>query len=130
MFLCLREKIDIAGRTRFFHSRPNASTGFGDLLVGFATRPSFKIIDPISCKNQVRVRINKSRENDVSARIDNFRIAGLPLDRIARSDELYPIVPNKHPAIANNRELGHLRTDARPLWTGQRDQLRSVKNSQ
>ena len=101
-----------------------------DLLVGFAARAPLEIVEPISRENEMRVRIDKSRQqNDAPFCIDDLRIARLLLDLVARTDDVDLAVANQHSAIANDRELRHFGADARPFRTSQRDKLRRVKKS-
>ena len=71
-----------------------------DLLISVASRTTLEIVQPISRKDQMRVRIDKSREDDSPTRIDNVRIARLLLDLIAGSNEIDPAVANKHSSIS------------------------------
>ena len=75
MFLSLREKIVITGRARLFYGGPNPAASFGHLLITFATRTPFKIVEPISGKNQMRVRIDKSRQHNTPASVNDLRAA-------------------------------------------------------
>jgi hypothetical protein len=76
----------------------------------------------------MRVRIDESRHYNAPTRIDNFFVANILFDLTARTDFLDLAVVDEHFAMANNREFGHLRTNARALWAGQRDKLRSVQD--
>jgi hypothetical protein len=76
----------------------------------------------------MRVRIDESRHYNAPTRIDNFFVANILFDLSARTDFIDLAVVDEHSAIANNREFRHLRTNARTLWTGQRDNLRSVQD--
>ena len=78
----------------------------------------------------MRVRIDKSGQHNTPASINNLRAARVPLDSIARSDDVDLPVGNQHSTIANDREIRHIAAYARLLRSRQRDQLRSVKNGQ
>src|SRR5206468_11526922 len=130
MSLCLGEKIGFARFSRLFNGRPNSATCLRDLLISVAARTAREIVQPIPGKNQMCMRINKSRKNDFPASIDNFRVACLLLDLTTGADELDSAVANQQSTIANDPELRQLRTYARPPRASERDQLRSVKNSQ
>ena len=86
MSLCLREKVLLTGGARFLYRGPNAATSFGDLLITFTARAPLKIVEAISGKNQMRVRIDKSRQHNATAGIDDLRTARFSLDLIARAN--------------------------------------------
>jgi hypothetical protein len=74
------------------------------------------------------MRIDESRHHNAPARIDNFCVATILFDLIARTDSLDLAVTDEHSAIPNDPELRQLCPDARALWSGQRDELRRVQN--
>ena len=78
----------------------------------------------------MRMRIYEPGHYTAPARIHNHCVAKIPFDLIARADALDLPVADKHSAIANYCEFRHLRTNARALWSGQRDNLRSVQDGE
>jgi hypothetical protein len=129
VFLCLREKIAFTGSARLFYRGPNPAASFGDLLITFAPRAPLEVFEAISCKNQMRVRIDESRQHNAPTSVNDLCILRFLFDLAAGPDTFDLVATNEHSAIANNCQLGHFRPDARPCWTSQRDQLRDVKNS-
>ncbi|OLE56561.1 MAG: hypothetical protein AUG74_18955 [Bacteroidetes bacterium 13_1_20CM_4_60_6] len=78
----------------------------------------------------MRMRIDEPGHYTAPARIHNFCIANILFHLIARADALDLPVADKHSAVANYCEFRHLRTNARALWSGQRDNLRSVQDGE
>ena len=130
MSLCLHDKIVITGRARLLYRGPNSAASFGDLLITFAARTPLKIVEAISGKNQMRVRIDKSRQHNASASINDLRAARFLFDLIARTDCLDLAVADEHSAIVNDPERRQLCPDTRALWSAQRDELRSVQDGE
>src|SRR5207302_10362247 len=64
MFLGDGEKLVLTCGARFFDSRPDSAAGFCDLFVAFAAGPALEIIQSIPAKNQMGMRIYKSRQHD------------------------------------------------------------------
>ena len=91
------------------------------MLIGFAARAPLKVVQPISRENEMGVGIDKSRQHNSPARIDNLRTARILLDLIARTKDVDLAIANQHPAIMNDGEFGHLAANAWPLRTRQRD---------
>src|ERR1700730_2609337 len=120
MLLRPREKIDIVRRPRLFHGRPNSAACFRDLLVSFTVRASFEIVETISGKNEMRVRIDEGGQYNFAFGIDDFRFPCLLLDLLTRTDDIDLAVANQHPAVANDSQVR----------SGNGDQLGSVKNSE
>src|SRR6266404_7137845 len=117
MFLRLFEKFFFARGPRFLDCGPNSAAGFGDLLVRVAARAAFKIIEAISTENQMRVRINESRQGNASAKINNLDVARavrnlnafciqVLFDLVAWTDDVDLSVANQDSAVPNNSELG------------------------
>ena len=94
----------------------------------FASCPAFEIVEPISCENQMRMRIDESRHYNASIGIDNFCVANILFDLIARTDSLDLAVADEHSAIRNDPEFRQLWPNARALGSAQRDELRSVQD--
>src|SRR4030095_6442206 len=105
MSLCLREKIGLTRYSRFFNRRPNSPARLRDLLISVAARTALEIVQAIPGKNQMCVRIDKSRKNDFAVSIDNFRVACLLLYLTTGANDLDSAVANQQSAIANNPEL-------------------------
>ena len=124
------EKLALARCPRLLHRRPNSAARGSDLLIRFTSEAAFEIIETISGKDEMRMRIDKSRQHNSTFRIDDLRVARLLLDFIAGSDDVDLAVANKYSAVGNDRQLRHLDANARLLWTHQRDKLRSVKKSE
>jgi hypothetical protein len=61
--------------------------------------------------------IDKPRQHNAPASIDNLRASRFFLDLVALSDDVDPAVADQHPAIANDRELGHFATNSRTRRT-------------
>jgi hypothetical protein len=118
----------LTGSARLLYRGPNAAASFGDLLIAFAPRAPFKIVEPISGKNQMRMRIDKARQYNTPASVNDLSSARFLFDLIARTDTVDFAVANQHSAIADNCQLGHFGPDAWLCRTSQRDQLRDVKN--
>ena len=124
------EKFVLGRGARLLYRGPNPAASFGDLLITFAARTPFKIVEPISCKNQMRMRIDKSRQHNATAGINDLRAARFLFDFITQADTVDFAITNEHSAIANNCQLAHFSANARPFRTSEGDQLRNVKNSQ
>jgi hypothetical protein len=88
VFLCLREKSVLTGGARFLYRGPNAAASLGDLLVTFAACTPLKIFEAISGKNRMRVRIDKSRQDNTPAGVNDLRATRFLLNLIARADPL------------------------------------------
>src|SRR5581483_998056 len=130
MFPCLHDKVGLTRCSRFLHGGPNSAPGFRDLLVSLTTSTALEIVQSISAENQVRMPIDKSRQHNFSAGIDDFSVTGFAFDFCTRPDQLDFAVADENSAIANDSKFRKFRTHARSLWTGHCDQLRSVKNGQ
>jgi hypothetical protein len=73
--------------------------------------------------------IDKARQNDTPLNVNYFGVARyLSLNFAGGSDALNYTVANEQTAVRDDREIEHLRPDARPWRTSQRDHLRCVKN--
>ena len=77
----------------------------------------------------MRMRIDKAGQNDPADGINNFAIYRFFFDLRARSNDADLTVADEHPAVANDREIGHFVANAWPVRTRQRHKLRCVKNS-
>src|SRR5262249_7604139 len=108
----------------------NPPAGLRNLLVRLASCPAFEIVEPISCENQMRMRIDKSRHHYTAARINNFCVANILFDLIVRTDFLDLPVADEHSSVANDPELRQFCPDAGALWSAQRDELRSVQEGE
>jgi hypothetical protein len=75
------------------------------LLISVAPRAALEIVQTISGKNQVCVPINKSRQNNLPASIDNVRTARLVLDFAAMPDGFDYAVTYQHSAIPNDCQV-------------------------
>ena len=98
------------------------------MLIRFAACAALEIVQSSSGKYQMRVRINKSRQNNATTNIDNLCFASALFDFVAWADDLDPAIADQHSAIPNNREIGHFLTGAWSLCAGECEQLRCVKN--
>src|SRR2546421_619358 len=78
----------------------------------------------------MRVRIDKSRHHYATLGIHNFRVANILFDLGTRPDALNLAVADEHPPVANDSERGQLCSDPRTFWSGQREELRRVQNSE
>jgi hypothetical protein len=76
------------------------------------------------------MRIDKSRHYNAPTRIENFCVANILFDLIARTYLLNLPVADEHSAIANNPYFRQLCAEARTLWSAQRDEFRSVQNGE
>src|SRR5205823_6857450 len=111
-----------------FNGSPTSAPSLGDLLIRVTARAALEIVQPIPGKNQMRVRINKTAENDFPASIDNFRIACFLFYLSAGTDDVDLAVANQHSTIGNHCQFGQFTSRAWPLRAGQGDQLGCAKN--
>ena len=89
-----------------------------------------EILEPISGKNQVRMRIDESRHYNAPTGIHDFRVGNIPFELIARTDFLNLPVTDEHSAIANNPELRQLCPNTLALRSSQRNELRRVQDGE
>jgi hypothetical protein len=130
MVFCLREKMELTRSTRFCNSRPNSAACFRNLLIRFASCPTFKIVEPISGENQMRMGIDESRHYNATVGIENFCVANILLDFVARTDAFNFPVADEHSTVSNDPEFRQLCRVTWALGSAQRDELRSVQDSE
>jgi hypothetical protein len=130
MLLSLVEKLHFTCSACLFYGGPDSAAPGRDLLVSFATRAAFEIIETISGKNRVRVRVNKPGQYDSPASVNDFTLTHAFLNLGARPDGHDHSIVNQHSPIVYDRQLRHFRPNPRSFRSGQRDKLRSVQNSQ
>src|SRR5450432_1894258 len=122
--LRLIEKLIFASRACLADRRTNTAALGSDLLVSRPARSHLKLINAISAKNRMRVRINESRENDASARIDDLGIVRQVASDLARSAGGNDLsVAHQHSTVLNDGKLAQLSPNPSLFWTGQSYQL-------
>ena len=86
-------------------------------------RSPLEIVETITGKDQMRVCIDKSGQNNAPNGIDNLRVACLFLDLVAEANDIDLAIADQHSAVANDRQVGHLRADTRSARPSQGNQL-------
>ena len=66
-------------------------------------RSPLEIIETIAGKDQMRVCIDESRQNNPPSGIDDLRIVCLFLDLVAQADDIDLAIADQHSAVANDR---------------------------
>ena len=69
----------------------------------------------------MRVSVDKSRQHNASASVNDLRAARFSFDLIARPNAVDLVIADQDPAIANDSELRHLCANAWALRTRERD---------
>ena len=104
MFLRLREKFVLRRGPRLANGRANPASARRDFLVSRASRSHLEFIHAIPGKDRMRVRVDESRQDHATSRIDDFRIVRqIAFDFFRSSDGRDQAVPHQHSAVGNDR---------------------------
>jgi hypothetical protein len=74
--------------------------------------------------------IDESRHYNATGHIENFCVASILFDLIARTDDFNFPVPHEHSTVPNAPEFRQLYRATWALGSVQRDELRSVQDSE
>src|SRR4051794_4313250 len=129
MLQSFRGELLVRSGASLAHGRSNSPARRSNLLVAHAAGALLKFIDAVSGKDRMRMRIDKARQNNAAARINNLRVSvRASFDLFRSRDTRNDSVAHEHPAIGDNPELTQLAADAWPFRPGKRDELRRIEN--
>ena len=84
------------------HCCLNSATAVRNLFISLTAGAGFKILEPITGENQMRMRVNEPRHHYATTRIDDFRLAVANFLNLSRFADVGDLAAHRHKSSVRN----------------------------